>query len=155
MILTSEHSTGPRHRARLARMQPPSAPSPRVRHFTASGFLSHDGRTALHWHRLGKWLPPGGHLESNEDPVQAMLREVEEETKIAARVIPTTEPYLHGGQPQLPAPVSIGIYAIPGDTHETSAHEHVDFIYFVRPLEPASELHLPTGDPPWAWKPPP
>ena len=118
-------------------MEPPAATAPIERHFTASGFLSHDGRTALHWHRLGKWLPPGGHLEPNEDPVQAMLREVEEETGIAARVIPTATPYPHGGQPQLPPPASIGIYEIPGDAHAPGAHQHIDFVYFARPALPS------------------
>ena len=42
------------------------------RHFTATGFVSHDGRTALHWHRFGLWLPPGGHVEPNEDPIEAV-----------------------------------------------------------------------------------
>jgi 8-oxo-dGTP pyrophosphatase MutT (NUDIX family) len=136
-------------------MEPPAAPTSlvrhSVRHFTASGFLSHDGRTALHWHRLGLWLPPGGHLEPNEDPVQGMLREVEEETGIAARVIRTTAAYPSGGRPQLPAPASIGIYEIPGDTHAPGAHEHIDFVYFARPLAPTPAPRLPEGDPPWLW----
>jgi 8-oxo-dGTP diphosphatase len=136
-------------------MEPPAAPATlvrhSVRHFTASGFLSHDGRTALHWHRLGMWLPPGGHLELNEDPVEGMLREVEEETGIAARVIRTTEAYPYGGQPQLPVPASIGIYEIPGDTHAPGAHEHIDFVYFARPAAPTPPPRLPEGDPPWLW----
>ena len=77
-------------------MERSPATEPLVRHFTATGFLSHDGRTALHWHRLGKWLPPGGHLEENEDPVQTVLREIEEETGIPARVIETATAYDHG-----------------------------------------------------------
>ena len=52
-----------------------------VRHFTATGFVVHEGATLLHWHsKVKMWLPPGGHVEENEDPVQAVLREVEEET---------------------------------------------------------------------------
>jgi 8-oxo-dGTP pyrophosphatase MutT (NUDIX family) len=132
-------------------MEPPAAPASPVRHFTASGFLSHDGRTALHWHRLGRWLPPGGHVEPNEDPVQAMLREIEEETGIAARVIHTAEPYPHPGRPHLPAPASAGIYEIPGDSHLPDAHEHIDFVYFARPLAPTQAPRLPEGDPPWLW----
>ena len=54
------------------------------RHFTVSGFVSQAGKTALHWHRLGLWLPPGGHIEADEDPIQAVLREVQEETGLAA-----------------------------------------------------------------------
>ena len=48
-----------------------------VRHFTSTGFVIQDGATLLHWHaKVKAWLPPGGHIMNNEDPVQAVLREV-------------------------------------------------------------------------------
>ena len=54
-----------------------------VRHFTATGFVVHEGATLLHWHpKVKMWLPPGGHIEPNEDPVEAALREIEEETGV-------------------------------------------------------------------------
>jgi 8-oxo-dGTP diphosphatase len=47
-----------------------------VRHFTASGIVLDGGRVRLIKHaRLGWWRPPGGHIEPNEDRVQAVLRE--------------------------------------------------------------------------------
>ena len=100
------------------------------RHFTVSGFLSHDGRTALHWHRLGLWLPPGGHIQPDEDPIQAVLREIEEETGVEALIVPTSTPYPHEDPRQLPPPVTIGVYEIdePGNPHQ-----HIDFVYFTRP----------------------
>ena len=117
------------------------------RHFTVSGFLSHRGRTALHWHRLGLWLPAGGHVEANEDPVEAVLREVEEETGIAAEVVPTTRPYPHALPHQLPPPVTIGVYDIddPG-----RPHQHIDLVYFTRPArEPVPAL--PDNGEGWRW----
>ena len=40
-----------------------------VRHFTATGFVVDSGRLLLHWHpKVKAWLPPGGHIEENEDP---------------------------------------------------------------------------------------
>ncbi len=109
------------------------------RHFTVSGFLSHDGRTALHWHRLGLWLPPGGHIQPDEDPIQAVLREIEEETGVEALIVPTSAPYLHVDTRQLPPPVTVGVYDIdePGNPHE-----HIDFVYFARPRAPG-ESGLP------------
>ena len=117
------------------------------RHFTVSGFLSHDGRTALHWHRLGMWLPPGGHVQANEDPVEAVLREVEEETGVVAVVVPTARPYPHGHPRQLPPPVTIGVYDIdePGNPHQ-----HIDLVYFTRPRA-AVAPELPHNHELWRW----
>ena len=53
------------------------------RHFVSTTYLMDRKfpRTLLHFHKkLQSWLPPGGHIEMNEDPYQAALREIEEET---------------------------------------------------------------------------
>ncbi|MFI5412568.1 MAG: NUDIX hydrolase [Candidatus Micrarchaeales archaeon] len=34
----------------------------------------------IHHAKLKKWLPPGGHIDENETPDQAVVREVKEET---------------------------------------------------------------------------
>ena len=117
------------------------------RHFTVSGFLSHDGRTALHWHRLGMWLPPGGHIQPNEDPIEAVLREVEEETGVAALIVPTATPYPHDHPRQLPAPVTIGVYEIAEPDYP---HEHIDLVYFTRPRAPEVPT-LPDSGEGWRW----
>lgn len=118
------------------------------RHFTVSGFVSQDGRTALHWHRLGLWLPPGGHIEANEDPIQAVRREVLEETGIEVDVLgdPPIDPSY---PPQLAPPVTIGVYDVSRDSGTSTAHQHIDFVYFTRPVRGA-RLDLPTTDG-WAW----
>ena len=52
-----------------------------TRHFTATVYLVNDGATALHEHpTLGIRLPPGGHVDRDELPHEAGLREVHEET---------------------------------------------------------------------------
>ena len=49
------------------------------RHFTATGFVCFEGLVALHWHsKVKAWLPPGGHIMNNEDPEQAVIREIKE-----------------------------------------------------------------------------
>lgn len=49
--------------------------------FTVGAFIVHDGRVCLaHHKKLDLWVPPGGHIELDEDPDQALFREIEEET---------------------------------------------------------------------------
>ncbi len=104
------------------------------RHFTVTGFVCEGDRTLLHWHRkLQLWLPPGGHIDADEDPVQAVVREVLEETGIAAEVIPHAPLPAFGNIPQLPPPLAIivaDVGASPGDP----AHQHIDMSYALRPL---------------------
>ena len=101
------------------------------RHFTATGFVVDGDRVLLHWHRKVKaWLPPGGHIHPGEDPVQAVLREISEETGLSAQVVPTG-PLLELDYPeQVPAPVVIMVE----DIHDPvdGYHQHIDMIYFCR-----------------------
>ncbi len=123
------------------------------RHFTVSGFVSQRGETALHWHRLGMWLPPGGHIEPDEDPIEAVRRELLEETGLAVEVVPTAPAYGDWAYPpQLPAPVTMGVYDIEaGDPHQRASHQHIDLVYFTRPT-PGQPLLLPDNDEEgWLW----
>ena len=65
--------------------------------FTVAIFVVHGGRILLIHHRqLDKWLPLGGHIELDEDPEAAALREAKEESGLDVELIgerpPTTEP---------------------------------------------------------------
>jgi 8-oxo-dGTP pyrophosphatase MutT (NUDIX family) len=98
------------------------------RHLTVSGFVVHDTKVALHWHRkIGAWLPAGGHIEPNEDPVQATLREINEEFGLEAEIVPLN-PQLEyeGGPRQIERP-----YAVL-DCWPQPDHGHVDLVYFCR-----------------------
>ena len=51
------------------------------RHYTATALIVENNSVLLHLHeKIKLWLPPGGHVELNEDPIQAVTREVFEET---------------------------------------------------------------------------
>ena len=55
-----------------------------TRHFVATCYVVDDGATLLHEHeKLGMWLPPGGHVDRDELPHEAALRETYEETGLA------------------------------------------------------------------------
>jgi 8-oxo-dGTP pyrophosphatase MutT (NUDIX family) len=103
--------------------------------FTVALFIVQNGQVLVILHRkLGKWLPIGGHIELDEDPEQAALREAREESGLEIELLgerpPTTEP----GTRALIAPRVL-------DTHE-----HIGMIYFARPiggsLALAAEEHL-------------
>lgn len=116
-----------------------------VRHFTATGFVVYENATLLHWHRKVKmWLPPGGHIEPNEDPVQAVLREVEEETGVKVEVVPTGKPIDLEYPEQVHAPFTIEIEDI--DDPVEGWHQHIDMIYFCKPA--AMPQTLNEG---WLW----
>lgn len=107
-------------------------PSLRVtRDFTVAVFVVRQDAVLLLWHRkLGRWLPPGGHIEPNELPDEAAHREVMEETGVAIELIgPTGIDHAQPGEPvQLVRPEGVQLETIgPG-------HEHIDLIYFARPL---------------------
>ena len=117
------------------------------RHFTVTGFVVDGDRTLLHWHRkLGIWLPPGGHIDPNEDPVQAVLREVREETGIVAEIVPSGRSFAFTNVASLPAPISI----IVADVDGFEPHQHIDMSYVVRPVAGAAQRE-PEGDHGFVW----
>jgi 8-oxo-dGTP pyrophosphatase MutT (NUDIX family) len=103
--------------------------------FTVAIFVVQDGKVLLIHHRkLNKWLPLGGHVELDEDPEQAALREAREESGFEVELIgdrpPTTEP----GTRALIAPRFLDIHRI------TDTHEHIGMIYWARPKSGALAL---------------
>ncbi|MBI3875500.1 MAG: NUDIX domain-containing protein [Verrucomicrobia bacterium] len=103
--------------------------------FTVAIFVVHRGRVLLVHHRkLDKWLPLGGHIELDEGPEQAALREAKEESGFDVELLgerpPTTEP----GTRALIAPRFLDIHRI------TDTHEHIGLIYWAQPKNGALAL---------------
>jgi 8-oxo-dGTP pyrophosphatase MutT (NUDIX family) len=104
------------------------------RHFTVAVFVVWEGKVLLHLHRkLGMWLPPGGHIEKNELPDEAAVREVLEETGIRVRLVGERREDVEDPV-QLHRPAGVQLENIgPG-------HQHIDLSYFARPTGP-TEIH--------------
>lgn len=121
-------------------MLPPdlAAPTPLTRDFTVATFVVDGPRVLLLFHRkLRMWLPPGGHIEPHELPDEAAVREVLEETGIAVALVGERGPRIAGGPLPLVRPAGIQLETIrPG-------HEHIDLIYYARPVPGTSLAPVP------------
>ena len=96
--------------------------------FTVAIFVVHDGKILLIHHRkLDKWLPLGGHIELDEDPEQAALREAKEESGLDVELLGERPPTTSPGTRALIAPRFLDIHRI----NET--HEHIGMVYWARP----------------------
>jgi 8-oxo-dGTP pyrophosphatase MutT (NUDIX family) len=110
------------------------------RHLTVAVFVVWEGRILLHRHRkLNMWLPPGGHVEQDELPDEAAVREVLEETGLLVELVgekreDVSDPI------QLHRPAGVQLENIePG-------HQHIDLIYFAKPVGPTNIEERFSGD---------
>jgi 8-oxo-dGTP pyrophosphatase MutT (NUDIX family) len=95
--------------------------------FTVAVFVVHDGKVLLIHHRkLDKWLPLGGHIELDEDPEQAALREAKEESGLNVELLGERPPTTGPGTRALITPRFLDIHRI------TDTHEHIGMIYWAR-----------------------
>lgn len=101
--------------------------------FTASAFIMHPSKPKIlliKHTKLNKWLQPGGHIELNEDPLQALHHELEEETGLKPSnyeiLEPAEQPRPNGGNSVLPLPFYFNVH----DYSDT--HKHVDITYLVK-----------------------
>lgn len=97
-----------------------------TRHFTVSTFIVHAGKVLLHLHKqLGIWLPPGGHIDRDELPQEAALREAKEETGLDIELIGESGP-LPDGSTMLTLPRAMNLHYI------NPFHQHIDMEFLAR-----------------------
>jgi 8-oxo-dGTP pyrophosphatase MutT (NUDIX family) len=103
--------------------------------FVISVFIVHKGRVLLVHHKTyDEWLPIGGHIELNEDPEQALRREVSEECGLKISLLQSAPPIAHPGVKPIPAPAYM-------DVHRTHGkHRHIAFVYFATSLSGRAKL---------------
>ena len=104
--------------------------------FVISVFIVRRGRVLLVHHKTyDEWLPIGGHIELDEDPEEALWREVREECGLKIKLIQTRPSIAHPGVKPIPAPVYM-------DVHKTgSTHRHIAFVYFAVSASDRVKLH--------------
>lgn len=128
-----------------------------IRHFTATAYVfDPEGRTLLLWHgKLLRWMPPGGHVDENELPEDAAVRECKEETGLDIEILEEENPDLYGANRaegrmmKRPAAMLLEeIPAYPGSTTKPPqpAHQHMDCIYRARLKDPSQPIVLEHPD---------
>lgn len=96
-----------------------------TRHFTATTIIVHKKKALLHLHKkLGIWLPVGGHIDRDELPHIAALREIKEESGLNAKLYNSDKQIEMGNVKQLFRPMYILLEDI------NQFHQHIDFIYY-------------------------
>lgn len=94
--------------------------------FTSEVFIVHKNKVLLRLHeKYKKWLGVGGHVELDEDPVQAAVREAKEEVGLDITI--------YDNRPEELVKVSGGELIVPqfiNRHHVHDTHEHIAFVYF-------------------------
>jgi ADP-ribose pyrophosphatase YjhB (NUDIX family) len=92
--------------------------------FTVEVYIVHANKVLLRIHDKHKiWLSIGGHVELNEDPIEAAYREVKEESGLVIRIIGTHLPDSGEGDKDLIPPLFLNRNRV------SNSHEHVTLIY--------------------------
>lgn len=84
----------------------------------------------VHHRKLGKWLQPGGHIERFENPVEAAIREVNEETGVDIRSLKNKVRIIDDEGTFLPLPKYLMEQTIPAKNKQPK-HFHLDVNYVI------------------------
>jgi len=96
--------------------------------FVASAWIVHEDKILLVYHKLLQaWLPVGGHIELDETPDEALLREVKEECGLDIEIIGEKPPYIEGSSARfLWRPAYVDIHPF------NYKHQHIGLEYFAK-----------------------
>lgn len=105
------------------------------KHFCASVWIITDSSPKkillLHHKKLGRWLQPGGHIEKFENPAEAAIREVLEETGIDIGFLKNEVKKINDDGTFLPVPEFIMEQTIPRHNDQPK-HFHLDIQYVIK-----------------------
>jgi len=95
--------------------------------FIVTAFIVYERKVLLVFHnQLQKWLPIGGHIELNEDPEQALFREIQEECGLEVEILSSKPDIGNEGRKPLLTPNYLDIHKI------SDTHRHTSLTYFAR-----------------------
>jgi 8-oxo-dGTP pyrophosphatase MutT (NUDIX family) len=105
-----------------------------TRHFTVTTTIVHKNKVLLHFHKkLKKWLPVGGHIDRDELPEEAAIREAREEAGLDIILYNPDKNIQMDGAKDLIRPSHIMLQDI------NNFHQHIDFTYYA--MANTFELH--------------
>lgn len=98
---------------------------------TIGGYLFANNKVLLiHHNKLNIWIPVGGHIEENETPDDALMREVKEETNLDIKILGQSDLLIEGNVKQN---LATPFYA---NVHSVGDHDHCCFYYVCRVINP-------------------
>ena len=104
--------------------------------YVVSVFIVHRKKVLLVYHKKYKeWLPIGGHVELDEDPEEALYREIKEECGLEVKILASRTNIVHPGVKPLLTPEYLDAHRI------TDVHKHTAFVYFGTALSDRVRLH--------------
>jgi len=123
-----------------------------TRHFVATVYVVESGAVALHEHdKLEMWLPPGGHIDRDELPHEAALRETREELGFDVTLDALEGDLASDTARSIPQPQHFLLEDI-NVSAEGVGHQHIDFIFYGeaphRDIQPGPD-EQPADD--WEW----
>ncbi len=97
--------------------------------FTVEVFIVHKDKVLLRMHdKYQKWMSVGGHIELDEDPVEAAHREVKEEVGLDIELVGNQRIFHDVDHSrELIPPIALNRHHT-----NTEGHEHITLVYFAR-----------------------
>lgn len=117
--------------------------------YTATTAVLSKGRALLLWHeKLRSYLPPGGHIESDETPEEAAVRECLEETGLKVHIVPAPHVLRFSLQEPRrvmfhPQPHLVLIHQVP---YVETPKQYVDFVFHAIPATGEQEPQIIAGE---------